>query len=316
MKSRIARPVIADAREAASTLHRVRDLVRHAVSRFGQAGVGFGHGTADAYDEAIWLVCYSLHLPIERYQDVADAAVAWSEARAVLELIARRCTEGRPLAYLIGEAWLAGHRFVADDRALVPRSPIAEAITQDLLQPHYPPILNGTDSGEPRILDLCTGGGSLAIIAAHTWPQARVVAADLSKDALALAAENIRLHGVQDRVATRQGDLFAAVGRTRFDLIVCNPPYVNAGSMGRLPAEYRAEPEGALAGGDDGMDLVARILADAPAHLRRDGLLVLEIGHEIEHFVRRFPTLPWQSVPVAAGDDQILVITASALKAG
>ncbi len=309
-----ARPVVADAREAASTLHRVRDLVRYAVSRFDEADVHYGHGTSEAYDEAVWLVSFSLRLPIERYADFADASVAWSEARAILDLIARRCQERQPLAYLIGEAWLCGYRFLADERALVPRSPIAEAMTTDALQGFYPPILAGEHARTPpRILDLCTGGASLAIIAAHLWPQATVVAADLSADALALARQNIQLHDLTGRIKTAQGDLYAPLARQRFDLILCNPPYVNAGSMRRLPTEYRQEPETALAGGEDGMDLVARILAGAVDRLRRDGLLVLEIGHEIEHFVRRFPQLAWQSIALTQGDEQVLAIGADAL---
>jgi ribosomal protein L3 glutamine methyltransferase len=289
--------VVASSEDAASSLRSVRDLVRHAVSRLCQARVAFGHGTDDVHDEAIWLVCWVLYLPVPHYAALADGAVAWSEVRAVLELLERRCAERRPLAYLVGEAWLMGYRFRCDERALVPRSLIAEALVEGALEPHLPPRLRsdrgdggdgGNDGDGARILDLCTGGGSLAIIAAAAWPGAEVTGSDLSADALALAAENVDDYGLGERVRLVQGDLFAGLGRRRFDLIVCNPPYVNARSMAALPAEFRAEPQAALAGGEDGMDLVARILAAAPAYLQPDGLLVIEIGHEARHFVRRF----------------------------
>ncbi|MGE0797974.1 MAG: 50S ribosomal protein L3 N(5)-glutamine methyltransferase [Lautropia sp.] len=299
-------------------MHTVRDLVRHAASRFGAAGIGYGHGTDNAYDEAVWLVCWTLHLPIEHYPDLADGTVAASESAAVLRLIAARCDRRQPLAYLTGEAWLLGYRFRSDARALVPRSPIAEVLVNGLLDGWLSPALQSAAEPGPtpvaRILDLCTGGGSLAIIAADRFPGAAVTGADLSADALALAADNVGDYALGERVRLRHGDLFAALDAAdRFDLIVCNPPYVNADSIARLPAEYRAEPGGALAGGADGMDLIARILAGAAAHLQPDGLLVLEIGHEQRHFTARFPTLAATTVATAGGPDRIVAITAAAL---
>jgi ribosomal protein L3 glutamine methyltransferase len=312
------RRVVATGADAINSVRRVRDLVRHAVSRLDQSGVGFGHGTDNAFDEAVWLVCWTLHLPIEHYGELADAAVAWPEARAVLELIELRCSSRKPLAYLIGEAWLMGYRFRCDERALVPRSLIAEALRQGTLASFLPALEGGEDGdggARPlRILDLCTGGGSLAIIAATMFEEATVVASDVSTAALEIAALNLADYRLEKRVKLVNADLFEGLGRQRFDLILCNPPYVNRQSMAELPAEYRAEPEGALAGGDDGMDLVARIVAEAPGHLRPGGLLVLEIGHEARHFERRFPQLEFAYVPVAQGEDRIVALTATALK--
>ena len=314
------RRVVATGADTINSVRRVRDLVRHAVSRLDQSGVGFGHGTDNAFDEAVWLVCWTLHLPIEHYGELAEAAVAWPEARAVLELIELRCSSRKPLAYLVGEAWLMGYRFRCDERALVPRSLIAEALRQGTLASFLPALEDGAedkhrDTRPLRILDLCTGGGSLAIIAASLFDDAAVVASDISPAALELAALNLADYRLEKRVKLVDADLFAGLGRQRFDLILCNPPYVNRQSMEDLPAEYRAEPESALAGGDDGMDLVSRIVRAAAGHLRPDGLLVLEIGHEARHFERRFPQLEFAYVPTAQGDDRIVAVTASALKA-
>ena len=315
------RRVVATGADAINSVRRVRDLVRHAVSRLDQSGVGFGHGTANAFDEAVWLVSWTLHLPVEHYADLADAAVAWPEARAALELTELRCASRKPLAYLIGEAWLMGFRFRCDERALVPRSLIAEALRQETLASFMPALsLHGdADAGDEarplRILDLCTGGGSLAVIAASMFEDAAVVASDISPVALELAALNLAEYKLEQRVKLVNGDLFGGLGRQRFDLILCNPPYVNQQSMGQLPPEYRAEPRAALAGGDDGMDLVARIVAAAPDHLRPGGLLVLEIGHEARHFERRFPRLEFAYVPSAEGENRMVAVTAAALKA-
>jgi ribosomal protein L3 glutamine methyltransferase len=312
--------VVATGLDAINSLRLVRDLVRHAVSRLDEAGAGFGHGTDNAFDEAVWLVCWTLHLPVEHYAELADAAVAWPEARATLDLLERRCTSGKPLAYLIGEAWLMGHRFRCDERALVPRSLIAEALTGGALEAFMPELElqaeGSTDEASRlRVLDLCCGSASLAIIAAALFTDATVVASDNSAEALELAALNLADHRLDKRVKLVKADLFAGVGRQRFDLILCNPPYVNRQSLEDLPAEYLAEPRAALDGGDDGMDLVARILAQAADHLRPSGLLVLEIGNECRNFRRRFPQLEFAYVPVAEGGNRIAAIGASALKA-
>lgn len=290
-------------------LSNLRDLVRVASTRFARAAIDYGHGTDNALDEAIWLVCAALSLPIEHYAELADARLTRREIMRVLALVRKRCETREPLAYLLGEAWLGGFRFLADSRALVPRSPIVEALVAGSLSPWL------GARAPASILDLCAGSGSIAIVAATLFPHARVVAADLSIDALSLAAENLALHGMDQRIELVQGDLFAAVRSTQesFDLILCNPPYVNEASMRQLPPEYLAEPRSALAGGNDGMDLIARILCEAPAHLADDGLLVLEMGHEADAFEHRFGWLAHAWIEVAAGARQIAAISAKAL---
>jgi ribosomal protein L3 glutamine methyltransferase len=297
-----------DASEARTALRTVRDLMRWAVTRMNEAGAVFGHGTDDAWDEAAWLVLWSLRLPPDRLDPVLDARLAAAEVAAALELIERRCRERLPCAYLTGEAWLRGVRFLSDPRALVPRSPIAELLDSDALDPWLPDAL-----AVGRVLDLCTGGGSLAILAARRYPAAAVVGADLSAEALALAADNVALHGLGDHVSLRRGDLWAAVDDETFDLIVCNPPYVNAASMASLPAEYLHEPQQALGGGADGMDLVRSIVGGARARLEPGGLLVLEIGHEAPRFEAAFPSLEFTYLPTAAGDDQLVLLERDAL---
>jgi ribosomal protein L3 glutamine methyltransferase len=301
------RPVVT-AVEAAAELLTVRDWVRHACTRLQASGAAFGQGTDNAFDEAMWLVLWALRLPLEHPEPFLDARLARSERECLAALIERRCDERLPTAYLTGEAWLRGLRFVADRRALVPRSLIVEAL-QDVLDDWL------GDEPPGSVLDLCCGGGSIAIHAALHFPDAHVDAADLSSDALELARENLALHGLGGRIRLLQGDLFAAVGRRRYDLILCNPPYVNAQSMHALPPEFLAEPRAALAGGDDGMDLVRRIVADAPAHLAPGGRLLLEIGHEAPHFEAAFPGLECAWLPVAAGDDQLVLVTREQLVA-
>ena len=280
----------------------VRDCLRYACTRFEAAGLAYGQGTDDAWDEAAWLVLWALHLPPDRLDPFLDARLTLRERRVVLELVDRRCRERIPTAYLTGEAWLRGLRFKSDARALVPRSLIAEALQEVL--PHWL-----GDRVPETILDLCTGGGSLAVFAAHCFPEARIDASDLSEDALALARSNLELHRMDDRVTLYKGDLFGALGSRRYDLILCNPPYVNASSMQALPPEFLAEPQGALAGGADGMDLIRGILAAAPEHLTEDGWLLLEIGHEAAHFEAAFPDLEFAWLPVTAGDDLLVLVS-------
>ena len=297
-----------DASQARMVLATVRDLLRWATTRMVAAGVACGHGTDDPWDEAAWLVLWSLRLPADRLEPVLDARLTAGEVDAALALIERRCVERLPAAYLTGEAWLRGLRFACDPRALVPRSPIAELLDGDALEPWLPESHPVT-----RALDLCTGGGSLAVFAARRFPDAAVVATDRSADALALAAENCAAHGLEARIELRRGDLWGPVRGERFDLVVCNPPYVNDASMAALPAEYRHEPQRALAGGSDGMDLVRRIVAGARRHLTADGLLVLEVGHEAAHFEAAFPRLEFTWLPTAGGDDHIALIARAAL---
>ena len=313
-----ARPAV-DTVDARAHLRTLRDLLRHAVSRFEAAGLAYGQGTDNARDEAAWLLLWSLHLPPDSLDEWLDCRLAGAELDAALALIERRCNERVPAAWLTGEAWLRGLRFRSDSRALVPRSPIAEALEEalgDWLDEGLPDWIDADARPEgwpARILDLCTGGGSLAIFAALRYPDAEVTGSDLSADALSLAGENVELHGLGEQIRLVQGDLFEGLTGERFDLILCNPPYVNAGSMGVLPAEFRAEPALALAGGPDGMDFVRRLLDAAPSHLADHGVLVVEIGHEADHFEDAFPDLTFAWLPVAAGERMIAVITRTAL---
>jgi ribosomal protein L3 glutamine methyltransferase len=302
------RPPVAPVDEAARSLRSVRDLIRYAVSRLQSAQASFGHGTDNAWDEAVWLVLWSLHLPLDRLDPMLDARLAPSEIAAAIALVERRCTERLPLAYLTGEAWLRGERFLCDARALVPRSPIADLLDSDALEPWLP---DADDIG--TVLDLCTGGASLAILAAHRFGRASVIGADLSTEALALAGENIALHHLTERVSLRQGSLWSPLAGKRFDLVLCNPPYVNAASMAELPAEFRHEPVGALAGGDDGMDLIRQIVAGARAHLNPKGLMLLEVGHEALHFEAAFAQLEFIWLPTASGDNSVALIERDAL---
>ena len=286
------------------------ELIERSSARLAEAGVSFGQGTNNAFDEAAWLVLWRLSLPLDELDEVAERAVSADEEAAVEALVAQRIGSRRPAAYLTGEAWLQGVPFTVDDRVIVPRSLIAEPLAEATLD-------TWLSDQTQTVLDLCTGNGSLAVLAAMAWAQVSLDAADLSTDALAVARLNIDRHGLADRIKLHQGDGLAAVAGRRYDLILCNPPYVNRASMAALPAEFRAEPalalDGNTAGSDDGMDFIRRLLHDAPAHLTDGGLLVLEIGHERPHFENAFPTLDVVWLPTSAGDDQVLLVGRDAL---
>lgn len=275
--------------------------IERAAAQLDAAGVSYGHGTTNAFDEAAWLLLWRLGLPLDALDDEAGRTLTDAEAAAVDALVAERIATRKPAAYLTGEAWLQGLPFHVDERVIVPRSLIAEVLADGSAEPWM--------TAEPaRILDLCTGNGSLAVLAALAWPQAQVDATDLSADALVVARRNVERHGVADRVHLRQGDgLAAAPGR--YDLVLCNPPYVNRASMQALPAEYRAEPALALDGGEDGMAFIRPLLRDLPAHLNPGGLLLLEIGHERDHFEAAFPHLQPVWLSTSAGDDAVLLLT-------
>ncbi len=285
------------------------DAIERSSARLEQAGVSFGHGTSCAFDEAVWLVVWRLGLPLDDLDGVAARVLTPDEQQAIDALVTQRITTRKPAAYLTGEAWLQGVPFTVDERVIVPRSLIAEPLADGTLD-------SWLSAHTQAVLDLCTGNGSLAVLAAMAWPEVTVDAADLSADALAVARLNVDRHGLAARIRLLQGDGLAAVGTARYDLILCNPPYVNAGSMAALPPEFRAEPELALAGGSDGMDFVRGLLREAPAHLNEDGVLVLEIGHEREHFEAAFPRLETIWLPTSAGDDQVLLLSAQALAEG
>jgi ribosomal protein L3 glutamine methyltransferase len=293
--------------DAGATLQTLRDLLRYAVTRFEAAGLSYGHGTGDSYDEAVWLLLWSLRLPPQRLEPFLDARLLRPEIDFAVQLVERRCAERLPAAYLTGEAWLHGLRFLSDPRALVPRSLIADALAQGL---------DDWMSEEPaQVLDLCTGGGSIAVLAALRYPQAQVTASDISTDALALAHANVELFQLGERIKLVAGDLFGGLAGRRYDLILCNPPYVNQASIDALPPEFRAEPPGALAGGVDGMDLVRRIIEQAPLHLNDGGGLLLEIGHEAAFFEAAFSRLEFAYLPVPAGDNQLVWVTRDQLTA-
>ncbi|HLL11121.1 MAG TPA: 50S ribosomal protein L3 N(5)-glutamine methyltransferase [Rubrivivax sp.] len=281
------------------------ELVQRMSEQLESAGVSFGHGTTNAFDEAAWLVLWRLGLPLDTLDDEAARPVPPTEVAAVQALIDQRIATRRPAAYLTGEAWLQGVPFSVDERAIVPRSLIAEPLADGTLDAWL--------SDRTRtVLDLCTGNGSLAVLAAMAWPDVQVTASDISADALAVAQRNVQRHGLASRIRLVHGDGLAAT-RSRFDLILCNPPYVNTASMAALPAEYRAEPALALDGGKDGMDFIRKLIRQAPAHMTEHALLVLEVGNERAHFETAFPRLPAVWLPTSAGDDQVLLIEAESL---
>jgi ribosomal protein L3 glutamine methyltransferase len=285
------------------------ELVEAHSARLELAGVSFGHGTRNARDEAAWLVQWALGLPLDALDTQAARRVSADEQATAAALIERRIATRQPAAYLTHEAWLQGVPFYVDERAIVPRSFIAELIVD---ADGHGTLDAWLHEGTRRVLDLCTGNGSLAVLAALAWPEVEVDAADLSDDALAVARINVDKHGLGARIALLHSDGLAAV-HGPYDLILCNPPYVNAASMAALPAEYRAEPVLALAGGADGMDFVRQLLQDAPDHMSEHAVLVLEIGNERAHFETAFPRLEVAWLETSAGEDQLLLATRSAL---
>jgi ribosomal protein L3 glutamine methyltransferase len=281
--------------------------------QFEAAGVAYGHGTTNAFDEAAWLVLWKLGLPLDDLDAAAERTVSAQEAQALQALLQERIDTRKPAAYLTREAWLQGVPFYVDERAIVPRSFIAELIADGSID-----VWLGEHT--KRVLDLCTGNGSLAVLAAMAWPEVSVTGADISDDALAVARINVDRHQLQDRVTLRHSDGMSAVRGPQdalFDLILCNPPYVNAQSMAALPAEYRAEPElalsGNLEGGSDGMDFIRHLLRDAAPHMSEQAVLVLEIGNERAYFEAAFPHLEAIWLETSAGIDQVLLLTRESL---
>ncbi len=278
------------------------DAVQSAAERLEGAGVAFGHGTTNAFDEAAWLVLWRLSLPLDALDENAGRALTGEEQQAIKALIEQRITTRKPAAYLTGEAWLHGVPFFVDERVIIPRSLIAETLLDGTLDAWL-----GVHT--KHVLDLCTGNASLAVLAAMAWPDVTVDAADISADALAVALKNVKRHQLGDRIALHQGDGLHAVAGRQYDLVLCNPPYVNSTSMAALPAEFCAEPSLALAGGSDGMDFIRPLIFAAPKHLRPQGVLVLEIGHEADHFEAAFPKLPTVWLETSAGETSVLLLT-------
>ena len=285
------------------------DLITAQSARLKSAGVSFGHGTNNAFDESAWLVLWALGLPLDALEAKARNELAPDEQAKAEALVTRRIETRQPAAYLTHEAWLQNVPFYVDERTIVPRSFIAEL------------LVDGEGSGTldtwlsdqtHAVLDLCTGNGSLAVIAAMAYPDVVIDAADISEDALAVARINVDKHALANRITLLRSDLLASV-RGPYDLILCNPPYVNTHSMAALPPEYRAEPALALAGGEDGMDLIRTLLREAPAHMTPGGVLVLEIGNERAHFEHAFRRLEVAWLETSAGDDQVLLVAREAL---
>lgn len=290
------------ARDAIESLATIRDWLRFAVTQFHEADLSFGHGLPEAFDEAAYLLLHALHLPRERLEAFLDARLTMAERKAIHGLIRRRCTERIPAAYITHEAWLGDHRFYVDRRVIVPRSFIAELL-DERMSPWVP------EPGDVHsILDLCTGSGCLAILAAIAFPDAHIDAADISPDALEVARRNVDDYALHDRIELLRSDLFDAIAGRRYDIILCNPPYVTTAAMRALPPEFRHEPALALAAGADGMDSVRRILSSAREHLSEAGMIFVEVGHNRDLTEAAFPELPFTWVATRSSDDSVFLL--------
>ncbi len=295
--------------EAREHLLTLRDWLRYAVSRFNGAGLAFGHGCSNAHDEAAYLILHSLHLPIDRLEPYLDARLTPHEMQHLAQVLHERIHRRLPAPYITHEAWLQGFRFYVDERVIVPRSYLAALILEQ-----FHPWLAAPER-VTRALDLGTGSGCLAILLAHAFPQARIDAVDVSADALEVARRNVNEYGLGSRIRLVRSDLFAALGDECYDLIIANPPYVDAQAMAELPPEYRHEPRLALAAGTDGLDVVRRILAEAPAHLDAGGWLAVEIGHNRPALEAAYPALPLIWPEVEGGEDTVFLIARKELAA-
>lgn len=287
---------------ATKNLLTLRDYLRFAVSRFNQAKLYFGHGSNDAYDEAAYLILHALHLPLDKLEPFLDARLTDIERAAVLSIIQQRVEKRIPAAYLTHQAFLGDFNFYIDERVIVPRSFIAELLINQLSPWVAAPGMIGS------VLDLCTGSGCLALLAAHAFPNSNVDAVDLSQDALAVAERNVADYQMQDRVHLIESDLFAKLGNKKYDLIISNPPYVDAGSIATLPQEYRHEPKLALSSGHDGLDATRIILKEAAKHLTDNGVLIVEIGHNRDVLEAAYPDLPFTWLDVSAGDEFVFML--------
>ncbi|MBY4678705.1 50S ribosomal protein L3 N(5)-glutamine methyltransferase [Marinobacterium arenosum] len=300
--------MINDQAQLQADLHTIRDYIRWCTSQFNQHQVYFGHGTDSAWDEAVQLVLGALHLPWDADPQVMDARLTREEKARVIEFVRRRVEERVPLPYLTGEAWFCGLPFNVDERVLIPRSPIAQ-----LIENQFTPWLR--EGPVERVLDLCTGSGCIGIACAYAFEEAEVDLLDLSADALAVAEQNIQRHELAERVRAVQSDLFAAVPGERYDLIVSNPPYVDAADLASMPPEYQHEPELALGSGEDGLDITRRILREAADHLTPGGLLVVEVGNSEVHLMSKYPQLPLMWVDLPEGGNGVFAITQQDLAA-
>jgi len=286
----------------------VRDLLRYAVTRFNTERLFFGHGSSNALDEAAYLILHTLKLPLDQLDPFLDARLLPEEIASVMRVIERRSKDRVPAAYITNEAWLGAYRFYVDERVIVPRSFIAELIPQ-----HFSPWIQDPEA-IVNALDLCTGSGCLPILLADAFPNAQIDAVDISADALAVARKNVDEYQLQDRINLVESDLYTQLPLRKYDLIISNPPYVNSGSMSKLPQEYLREPQLALAGGEDGMDLVRKIVAGAAERLTPEGVLVVEIGNERAFAEAAFPELELTWLTTSAGDDMVFLVTAEQLQ--
>jgi ribosomal protein L3 glutamine methyltransferase len=284
-------------------LFTIRDWLRFTVSRFEEAGIFFGHGTDNAYDEAVWLIMSALHLPLDTVDNFLDAVITTSERKHLAHLIERRIVDRTPTAYLLREAWLKGYKFYVDERVIVPRSFIAE-----LLEHSLSPWVEFPEMVED-VADICTGSGCLGVLLADAFPAAHVDVVDISPDAIAVCNINIGNYHLQDRITAIQSDMFAALAGKTYDVIISNPPYVDAPSMATLPQEYRNEPQIALGSGDAGLDHTHTLIREAPKYLKDGGLLVVEIGHNRDALLEAYPQLPFTWLEVESGNEFVFLLT-------
>lgn len=285
-------------------LTTIRDWIRYAVSQFEASDIFYGHGTDNSYDEAVWLIMSGLHLPTETLDNFLDAVITKQERKHLAHLIDQRVTKRTPTAYLVREAWLHDFKFYVDERVIVPRSFIAELLLDDSLSPwiEFPEMIQSA-------ADICTGSGCLGVLLAHAFPSAMVDIVDISPDAIAVSNINIANYGLEEQVTAIQSDMFTALSGKTYDIIISNPPYVDASSMARLPSEYRNEPQLALGSGTAGLDHTHTLLREAPNHLNDDGVLIVEIGHNRDALYEAYPNVPFTWLDTSGGDQFVFIIS-------
>lgn len=290
--------------QTTTELLTIRDWLRYAVSRFEDSDIFYGHGTDNSYDEAVWLIMGALHLPHDTLNNFLDARLTTEERTKLASLMDTRITKHTPTAYLLKHAWLQGYKFYVDERVLIPRSFIAELLVNDGLQPwiEYPELVTSA-------VDICTGSGCLGVLLADVYPDAQIDVVDISTDAIDVCNINIADYGLQDRMTAIQSDMFSALTGKQYDLIISNPPYVDAPSMAKLPAEYRNEPQLALGSGIAGLDHTHTLLREAANYLTEDGILVVEIGHNRDALLAAYPDLPFTWLEVSSGDEFVFLLT-------